>query len=355
MTYSTFRDRPYLSRLLLGLIFVVGVAEVALAGTGIFPARYDWILGCLLLATTLSWTGVTALAGATAPLGNTVMKIAYGVLSVFPLAFVASMIAGLVLSDSSMDVEWLSPFSQPAGLTLWAWMALAGLVGSLAPRDISAKAYVPLVITPLITGMGVLAYFLPGESLPQQSWVGWRFIGYALLGLYGLAVFLLFRAFLLRLTWTDRLRSNLLFAPVAVSTVALTVLTLAYVLSAGGTPAVALFGLVILLPFGFVLLRDMRSELDLRVTVGALAVAMSSYWVIVVVAVAVGLYFLRADIGWVLFLPLMAGIVVSVPTGYLISEMRHPCRNVLVAIIGPGMMMAMIMWFFWFQVIDQSF
>ena len=96
--------------------------------------------------------------------------------------------------------------------------------------------------------------------------------------------------------------------------------------------ALALFGLVIFLPFGLVLLRDMRSELDLRVAVGALAVAMSSYWVIVVVGVVVGIYFLRADIGWVLLLPLMAGIVVSVPAGYLISEIKtslpqHPrCR-----------------------------
>ena len=31
-------------RLLLGLVFVIGVAEAALAGIGVFPDKYDWIL-----------------------------------------------------------------------------------------------------------------------------------------------------------------------------------------------------------------------------------------------------------------------------------------------------------------------
>ena len=342
MTSLTFHERPHIARLLLGLVFVIGVAAVVLAGSNTLPSRYDWMLGSVLFVTTLAWMGVVALAGTEAPLGNRMMKFAYRVLSVFPLAFIAFVIAGQVLHpDSPTAVEWLNPFGQAVGVTLWGWIALAGLVGSLAPHDTGAKAYVPLVIVPLITGIGIVAYFLPGESLPQQYWVGWHFIGYALLGLYGLSVFLLFRAVLSRLTGIHRLRSNLLFTPVVVSTVALTILTLAHVLSAGGDMALALFGLVIFLPFGLVLLRDMRSELDLRVAVGALAVAMSSYWVIVVVGVVVGIYFLRADIGWVLLLPLMAGIVVSVPAGYLISEIRHPYRNILVAAIGPGLLMMM--------------
>lgn len=100
--HSILQKRPGLSYLLLGLVFVIGVAEVVLAGIGIFPDRYDWILGCLLFGTVLAWMSAAALAGAVAPVSNTVMKYAYGVLTAFLLIFVSFAIAILIL-DSQLD------------------------------------------------------------------------------------------------------------------------------------------------------------------------------------------------------------------------------------------------------------
>ena len=353
MIYSTFKKRPYLARLLLGLVFVVGVVELALASSDIFPGRYDWILGCLLFVTTLAWMGAAALTGIVAPADNTVMKCTYRVLLIFPFAIVAFVAAGL------------QPFSQPVGLTLWVWMALAGLVGALTPRNIGARTYVLLVIGPLLVSIGVLAFFPPITSLPRPDWENWHSIETALLlGSYVLAAFLLYGALLSRLAWTERLRSNLLFISVAVSTLALVTLTLGFVVKLGNDLlTVALFGLLILLPFGAALLRAIWSEQcrerrlrDFRVSVTALGIAMSSHWVIMIVAVTGDVFLLGgSSFGAMILMPVMAGIVVSVPLGYLISEMRHPHRNVLVAAIGPGLLMLMIMCFYWFDVLDKSF
>ena len=91
MIYSTFKKRPYLARLLLGLVFVVGVVELALASSDIFPGRYDWIFGSLLFATILAWTGGAALAGAIA--------VGYGFLSAgISTVFFFPLIGGLIVS-----------------------------------------------------------------------------------------------------------------------------------------------------------------------------------------------------------------------------------------------------------------
>ena len=166
------KKRPGLSYLLLGLVFVIGVNQVVLAGTDFLPGRYDWILGSLLFGTTLAWMGAAALAGVVAPVSNIVMKYAYGALLIFLLAFVASMTAYVVLYPiPEVKPDWLSPFSLPMGLAIWAWMTLAGFIGSLAPRCISARAYIPLVICPLITGIGVtgLLLMLPGRECPCRT------------------------------------------------------------------------------------------------------------------------------------------------------------------------------------------
>ncbi len=369
MIYSTFQQRPGLSRLLLGLIFVIGVAEVVLADNDILPIGYDWILGCLLFATTLAWMCAAALAGVVSPVGDTVMKYAYGVLLTLPLAIVALL---LVVTFEFVELfpallekyDWL--IVQFFIVVLWMWTTLAGLVGSLAPRDIDARAYIPLVIAPLFMATVSIAFSLLIMTitlLPQPDWVGWEYIGFALLGSYGSAVLLLFRAFLSRLTWVDRLRSKLLFIPMAVSTLMLVILDLGIVLWAEGFVTVALFGLVILAPFGVVTLRVVRAEQcreqqlrHVRVAVAALSIAMASYWVVIVGAVVGGVVFLFISAtGWMFFLPITAGIVVAIPAGYLISEMRHPCRNVLVAAIGPGLVMMMTMCFYWFDVMDKGF
>ena len=357
MIYSTFQKRPHLSRLLLGLVLVLGVVELALAITDSFSGRYDWILGCLLFATILAWTGAAALAGAVSPMGKTAMKYAYGVLVAFPLALVA-LLAALGFHHLRFDTEpdWFEHYSHYVGLVLWAWMALAGLVGALAPRGIRARAYISLVIAPLLMGIGLMSLLL---MTSVDTWVSWPddSMGFPLAGAYGLVLFLLFRAFLSRLTWINRLRSNLLFIPVVVFTVALVTLALGFVLVAEGVLAATLLGLVILLPFGMVTLQSMRSEQrierrlhDFGVAVTALSIAMASYWVIMVVAIAGAIFLLGGSpFGVMLLIPVMAAIVVSVPAGYLISEMRHPHRNVLVAAIGPGLLMLMIMSYYWIR------
>ncbi len=126
MSSLTFHERPHLARLLLGLVFIIGVAAVVLAGSNTLPGRYDWMLGSVLFVTTLAWMGAAAFTGATAPMGNAALKYAYAVLLVFPIAFA---------------VTGLQPLSQPVLVMLWAWMVLAGLVGALAPHDISVKTY----------------------------------------------------------------------------------------------------------------------------------------------------------------------------------------------------------------------
>ena len=365
-----FQERPGLSYLLLGLVFVVGVTQVVLAGGDFLPDRYDWILGSLLFGTTLAWMGAAALAGVVAPVSNAQMKYAYGVLAALPLAIVALLL--VVTSFEFVELfpalleqyDWL--IVQFFIVILWVWTTLAGLIGALAPRDIDARAYVPLIVAPLFMSTVYIAFSLLIMTialLPYPDWVGWEYIGFALLGSYGLAVLLLFRAFLSRLTWVDRLRSKLLFIPVAVSTLMLVILDLGVVLWAEGFAAVALFGLMILAPFGVVTLRVVRAEQyreqrlrHVGVAVAALSITMASYWVVIVGAVAGGLVFLFISAtGWMFFLPIMAGMVISVPAGYLISEMRHPYRNLLVAAIGPGLLMMMIMCFYWFDVLDKAF
>ncbi len=304
MIYSVFQEHPYLSRLLLGLISVIGVAEVVIAGTGVFTRMHDWILGCLLLATTLAWAGAAALTGTVAPVGNTAMKYAYGVLLVFPLILLVYMTADLILYQEFFDTEpdWLP---RSVRLTFWVWMALAGLVGSLTPHNIDARAYVPLIIAPLLVGVGVmvvlafLLLMLMGSALiPGADWVRWESGGLSLLGLYGLATFLLFRGFLVRFTWIRRLRVN--------------------------------------------------------VSLIALGITMASYCVIAILTFRVGVELLYWYASWTLFVPLPAGIIISIPVGSLISEMRHPYRNVLVAAIGPGLLMLMIMCFYWFSSLQKG-
>ena len=361
MIYSVFQERPGLSYLLLGLIFVIGVAEAVLAGIGAFPDKYDWILGILLFRTVATWPIAAALAGVMAPMSKRTMKYAYGVLLVFFIVSIAAMIAYPALYQSyGTELAWLSAFGLPMGLIIWAWMILVGFIGSLAPRYISAKAYIPLVICPLITGIGVTGLLLmtrPWMPLPDES------VGYPLLGLYGLAVSLLFRVFLSRLKWTRRHRSGLLLIPAVALTLALTILTLWGVGWMSDVRTSVLFGGVIFAPFGVVTLRALRSEQgreqqlrDLMIAVVALGIAMASYWVVAIVAFTVAVVLMGSSPFGVMFLlPVLAGIVLFVPVGHLISEMRHPYRNVLVAAIGLGPIVIMTMCDYWFEVLGKTF
>ena len=366
MIYSTFQKRPYLSRLLLALIFVIGVLEMIVAANGALPERYDWILGCLLFGTTLAWMGAAALAGVTAPISQRTMKYACRVLLVFLIVSIAPMVASMALYQlSGGEQDGLTYSTVLMALILWAWMTLAGLIGSLAPRDTSTMAYTLLVICPLITGMGVMVYLLmtmPGVPLPDES------VGFPLLGLYGLAVFLLFRVLLSRLKWTRRLRSGLLLVPAVASTLVLTILTLWGVgwmsdvrTSVFDLRTSVLFGVVILAPFGVVTLRALRSEQsrerqlrDLMIAVVALGIAMASYWVIVLVSFVLGTVILYSVWALMLLLPIMAGIVVAIPLGRVISRMRHPYRNMLVAAIGPGLVMTTTMCLYWFSGLQKG-
>ena len=308
------------------------------------------MLGSVLFVTTLAWMGAAAFTGATAPMGNAALKYAYAVLLVFPIAFA---------------VTGLQPLSQPVLVMLfWAWMVLAGLVGALAPHDISVKTYIPLVIAPLFIGIGVLMFYPPIVSLPRPDWEGWDSIEFALIiGSYGLAAFLLYRAFLARLAWIHRLRSNLLFIPVAVSTVAFTILTVRFVvLWHNDSLALALFGLVITLGFGAAQLKVAWSEQceerelhGFRVSIAALGVAMASYWVVIPVALA-GTAFLRggSPFAVIFLIPVIGAAVIAVPAGHLIGKTRYPYRNILVAAIGPGLLMMMMMSFYWFHILDKG-
>ena len=360
MIYSTLQERPRLSHLLLVLVLVAWFSEMLLLHSEVIPGKYDWMFGCLLFATILAWMGVAAQIGAATPVDSTMMRYAYGALLVFPLIVAASLTAVEFLYP---DYDDFPSFFEPSlGLILWAWMALAGLVGATAPPGTSAWAYVSLVIAPLLMGIAMVIFLL-ATVIPwpgREGW--WDHIEYPLLGSYGLAVFLLSRASLSRLTWTGRFRSNLLFIPVAVFTLVMTILTpWAYVWIFGANlKTTLLFVLVILAPFGMITLRDLRGEQcrerqlrHAKVAVAALSTAMASYWVAVLPPFAAGI--LLNTPWWLVFLPLTAGLIVSVPAGYLISEMRHPHRNVLVAAIGPGLLMLMIMCFYWLEVLDKGF
>ena len=360
MIYSVFQERPGLSYLLLGLVFVVGVTQVVLAGADFLPDRYDWVLGSLLFGTTLAWMGAAALAGVVAPVSNTVMKYACGVLTAFSLILISSVIAVIIL-DSQIDnlhSYWL--ITTTVGLTFGLWMTLAGLVGSLAPRDINAKAYIPLVIAPILVGISVLALLISSTLshvlMPRLGQVGYT--QPTLFGLYGLATFLLFREFLARLKWTRRLRSGALFVLVVVATIALAIPVLwaiGWVHWVRDLWRSALFVVVILAPFGIVALRTR----DFGVATAALGIAMASYWVIIIVSFMATAALMGDSpyrgfgVLWLSFIS--AGIVVSIPAGYLISEMRHPYRSVLVASIGPGLLTMMMMSFYWFEVLGKGF
>ena len=372
MIYSTFRDRPYLSRLLLGLIFVIGVAEVALAGTGILPTRYDWILGGMLVATTLVWTGVAALAGATAPVSDRGMKYAYGVLLGIPLAIVAFMTALEVQVDTSSD--WTTAVW---GLALWLWLVLAGLVGSLAPHKVDAKLYIPLVIAPLLIVVGAYSVFLVALVLFNVSdlWparIGRQYIWLTPFVACGWMVFLLYWRFLSRLKWTHRLRSNLLFLSVTVSTVALMVLTIwctRTALRVTDPLALTLLGVLTLAPFGAITFWYVRSEScreqklrKVGVSMFALSITMASFCAVSLVGSALVAEVSAAGgveaAGWglaALFIYILGISIVSLPAGYLVSKMRHPHRNLIVAVMGPGLVTLSTMGSFWFGILEKSF
>ena len=178
--------------------------------------------------------------------------------------------------------------------------------------------------------------------------------------------FLLFREFLSRLRLIRRLRSGLVFVPVVVATITLTILTLLalwwtswWIMDLRALAFFFCFGVVILAPFGIVTLRAR----DFGVSVAALGIAMASYWVVAIVAIIVGIVAVMAlmdDSSFGSFVVLilstvLAGIILSIPVGYLISEMRHPRRNVLVASIGPGLVMMMIMCFYWFVILGKAY
>ena len=352
MFYQTFQSRRYLSRVLLGLIFVLGVAWMASADRDIFPSRYDWILGCLLFVTTLAWMGAAALAGVVAPVGNTAMKYAYRVLLAFPLAVVASLVAFRIMTlFFNTEHYWLYPLNAPFVIALCLWMVLTGLVGALAPHEIDLRPYILLVIAPLLMGIGFVGFLLlilAYELLPSVARLPEGLVGSALLGSYGLAVFLLFRDYLPRLAWTHRLlRSNLLFVPVVVSTIVLTILNLGLFLLLHRREDAAVIGLVIFVTFGVVTL-GMRS---VRVEVTALGIAMASYPVAIMAAVAGGVLLVGPGVPMLHALPLVGAMFLSAPVGILISTMRHPYRNLLVATIGPGLVMIMIIGYFWFGIV----
>ncbi|MYA62647.1 MAG: hypothetical protein F4X94_08765 [Dehalococcoidia bacterium] len=350
MIYSSLQKRPNLSYLLLGLVFVVWVSGMALAESEAFPDGYDWILGCLLFGTTLAWMGAAALVGAVAPVNNTVMKYAYGALAVFLLGFVIYVIAVGIL-DVNPGSYYPGHSSLRFEATLWAWMALVGLVGSLAPRNIKGWVYVPLVATPLFTGIVYAAFLLLAWSVSLMDSDKLPF-EFALVVTFGLPVFLLYRAFLSRLIWLNSLlRSNLRFILVAVSTVALVTLDLWFVLMGSSLRITALVGLVVFLAFGVPLLWN-RDKHNFRAAVLALGIAMASYWLIVLVASMVLIFITPWWVGF--SLPFTGGIVISVAAGYLISEVRHPWRNVLVATIGPGLLMMMLMCFYLFSPLQKG-
>ena len=360
MIYSTFQKRPGLSYLLLGLVFVIGVAEVALAGSGAFPDSYDWILGCLLFGTTLAWMCADALAGAVAPISNTAMKYAYRVFTVFMLIPVAIVIAYLALYGiSGREPDGMSYFALPMVLFLLAWTPMVGLVGALAPRDIDTLRYVSLVIAPILAGIGVLELLLhaalPATGIPWLESIVTEYTYPMLFGSYGLATFLLFRGFLSRLKWPRWLRSGVLFVPVFAVTTALTTLTLWGVWTfywVRDLWALTLFGVVILAPFGIVTIWTR----EFRVAMAALGIAMASYWVVGIVALAATAVLLDGSpFGFLILFPVLTGIVVSIPAGYLISRVRHPYRNVLVAAIGPGLLMMMIMCLYWFVFLGKAY
>ena len=353
MIYSTFQKRPGLSYLLLGLVFVIGVAEVVLAGIGIFPDRYDWILGFMLFGTVLAWMCAAALAGVVAPISNTVMKYANGVLAALPLPFLVFMVAAIPYPNLDTSSSWLIYLSLIIGPIVLVWMTLAGLAGSLAPRDINARAYVPLIISPLLAGIVVLVFVLDSQLssafIPRMAW---EYKQPTLFGLYGLATFLLFRQFLVRLKWTRWPQSGALFVLVVVTTIALAILVLwgiGWIHWVRNLWKLALFGVLILAPFGIVTLRTR----DFKVGILALGITMASYCVIAILALQVGFRFLQ--LGGLMFMYILAGIVASIPAGYLISEMRHPYRNVLVAAIGPGLTMMMIMCLYWFVFLGKAY
>ena len=375
MTVSKFREHPYLSRLLLGPIFVIGVAEVIVAGTGIFPTRYEWILGCLLFATTLAWTGAVALAGATAPVSNKLMKYAYGVLLVVPLAVVASFIAlgSYELYFGTRNPGWIDQVAVVLVLALWLWMVLVGLVGSLAPRSVDARAYIPLVIAPLLMVVGAYSVLLVSvlEIVNEHwpNWIGRRYTWLPPLVAYGWIVFLLYWRLLSRLTWIHRLRSIPVFITLTVSTLALVILAMWAVLRATDLLTVALFGVATLAPFGAIIFRSVRPEClreqmlrKVGVSMAALSIAMASYCVVFLVGLVLLVGVDAAGgidaAGWgvVVVIPYILGIfIVSLPVGYLVSKMGHPHRNLLVAAIGPGLVTLSTMGIFWFGILDKSF
>lgn len=372
MTYSKLRDRPYLSRLLLGSIFVIGVAEVALAGTGILPTRFDLVLGVMLVTTTLAWTGAAGLAGATAPVSGRVMKYAYGVLLGLPLAAVVSMTALEVQFDMSTD--WTTAVLAP---TLWLWMVLVGLTGSLAPHEVDARLYIPLVVFPLLTVVGAYSVFLVALVLDNISelwpaWIGRQYIWLTPFVVCGWMLFLLYWRFLSRLNWIQRLWSNLLFLSVTVSTFALMILALWStwtVLRVTDLLVLTMLGVLTLAPFGAVTFWYVRSESSreqmlrkVGVSMAALSITMASFCAVSLVGSVLFLEVGAAGgveaAGWgmaVLFIYILGISFASLPAGYLISKMRHPHRNLVVAVMGPGLATLSTMGSFWFGILEKSF
>ena len=349
LMYSTLQDYPVVTRLLLGLILVAALIVLSESATG--QSRYDSVFGYLLFAITLAWMGAAALAGAAAPVDNKVMRYAYLCLTTLIVVIFASQ-AVFRVQSLNFDTEpyWLNPTNAPYTLTLCFWMVLTGLVGALAPKEIDLKAYILLVIAPLLMGIGLLGYLhlvLGFELLPSVAGLSQDLSGSALLGSYWLAVFLLYRHLLSGPTWANRLRPNRLFIPVLVSTVVLTTSDLGIFLLLHGPADAAVAAFMILAPFGVFITRS-RAQ---RVSVAALGIAMASYPASIIAALAGGLLIVGPGVWMMYAIPMVWAVFLSVPVGILIGRMRHPYRNVVVAAIGPGLVTMMIVYFYWIGVL----
>ncbi len=283
--------RRYLT---LVVLFLFIIAVVGLDSWTVVPFKYEWVLTGLLFLVLLTLVGATGLIGVAAPMDRRAMQYVYSILVALPIAIFATFFFLL-------EYEWFRwLWGWPLSLATLIWFGTTILMGAATYADRNTKAFLLLVISPLIVivWLGFLAiamYFiwwfeLLFDQFMIANWGTYMAIMFVLV-LVWLATSALVVAASLRTRLSDKPRTSRLYITV--------------MLKALGISAAA-FASTVVVP------------------------------ILAVPVIGLSVFFL---------VPLLVAVVVTAPGVVLIGTMRHPYQNIVVTAIGLWVMITAVGWY----------
>lgn len=306
----------YRYRILALLSLLLIVEMVVVAGIISVPVKYEyeWVFGWALLITIVAWIGIAGVVGVGGPVPGEVLKRGGHIILILSSAlfatFIFSPILGAILFQSAFLIDL---FWQPHLLLfLIVWIGIVVVVGATSDAATGRKIYLRIGV------------FHPA---PEAGFTLYSTKTYLLIGVFPLLVVaysgMLWTAFVSMGLVLDLLEPLDLYTDL-----------LAYILYFLG---VLFIILSTTLAIGAVVLR---STLDVpRVVVAIVALGIS----ILVFGSAIGvgyLLFLSGEqppasaVSFIVFVPVLWSLTISVFGAMLVGTMRRPIRNITVAGFG---------------------